>query len=385
MTPEILYSLLYLEINIFSAILVAIIALMSHGVSRMVEQRTFTRTLYSMIIFFASDTLCVIMKNGLVPYSEQVYLFSKDIYFLFTALMCFAWFVYFEYLQDSPFVKSVRDMWLSSVFVVIQLILILINKFTNILYYINENGEYTRGPFFVCLYILAYVYVAFSCSRALFGLISGRSHVDKRRLIMLAAFPVLPGLGGLVQYIAPELPVVCGVLSITALVLYLDWLSRMISVDPLTQLKNRKQLNYDYEQMLKNNDDETPIYLLMIDANKFKEINDTYGHIEGDAALVRIAEALRNGCRVSGRRVTIARYGGDEFVVITRTSDEDSIKLLADSIREELSKLNDKAGSPYRVSVSIGYASAGHDEKVPLKDLIETADEKLYEEKKNRK
>ncbi len=118
----------------------------------------------------------------------------------------------------------------------------------------------------------------------------------------------------------------------------------------------------------------------MIDANKFKSINDTYGHIQGDAALVTIAEALRLSCKGLQHRASIARFGGDEFTVLAMTEDEQEIEALCARIMKNVAELNRKANAPYDLSVCIGVARA--DQETKLEALIEAADEKLYGEKK---
>ena len=120
--------------------------------------------------------------------------------------------------------------------------------------------------------------------------------------------------------------------------------------------------------------------LFMIDANKFKEINDTYGHTQGDVALERIAEALRNACAGMHFRTNIARYGGDEFALLVRSEDPQEIEDLHGRINQCLSDLNQETGSPYDLSVSIGIAQATKDKT--MKQLIQEADAMLYEEKK---
>ena len=383
MNFESFYSIIYLEINIFAIILVCIIMINSNGMSRMVAQRNFTRAIFAMIIFFASDALWVVLENGFIPfYSKAAILITKDIYFFFTSMMCYSWFIYFEFLQDSPLVKSKRNIRLTSTFVWVQLILIIVNHFTGILYYITADNHYTRGPFFISLYLFSYVYVIYTCSRAFFGIFNKNKTAQREKLLKLAFFPVLPAIGGITQFIFPKLPVVCMMLALATLILYLDWINEMISVDPLTRLNNRKQFVYNYEQMLKNNDEKMPVYLLMIDANKFKEINDTYGHVEGDMALIRIADALRAGCKTLKKRATIARYGGDEFVILTRADKDETVLNFMKQIETELEELNKKANAPYNLTVSIGMAKMEASEELPLKLFVEQADEKLYEVKK---
>lgn len=119
----------------------------------------------------------------------------------------------------------------------------------------------------------------------------------------------------------------------------------------------------------------------MIDANKFKGINDTYGHIQGDAALERIADALRLSCKDLKHRASIARYGGDEFAVLVIADEKSEIEVLCEKIKDNVVALNKKANAPYDLTVSIGLARA--DRGKELKALIEEADEELYEDKKN--
>ncbi|MBP5530047.1 MAG: diguanylate cyclase, partial [Lachnospiraceae bacterium] len=282
-----MYSLLYLEVNLFSIVLVIIIAVKTMGMTKMVAQRNFIRGLVCLVIFFISDMVWVLINDGMIPYSKTFLMVVSNVYFIFSALTTYSWFVYFEYLQDSPFVKNRKNLLISAVFVIMQVLIVTINDFTGILYYVNNKREYTRGPLYMFLYAFAYIYVMVTCIRALIGFFKTDRYERRKKLIRLALFPVAPAIGGVVQLFFPKIPIVCAMLALSVMILYLDWLEEMISIDPLTRLNNRKQLTFIYEQWLRNNEDKTPIYLLMIDADHFKEINDTYGHVEGDAALVR--------------------------------------------------------------------------------------------------
>lgn len=380
-----LYSMLYLEVNLFSIVLVVIIAIKTMGMTKMVAQRNFIRGAICLIVFFASDTFWVLMENRFFPvYSEIAIIASKNIYFLFTSLTCYSWFIYFEYLQDSPFVKDKKKILISATFVFIQFVLIIVNHFTGILYYVNDKQEYMRGPLFLSLYAFSYIYVAVTCTRAFLGVFDKKKEEQRKKLIRLASFPVAPAIGGVIQFAFPRLPLVCVMLALSVMILYIDWLTEMISVDPLTRLNNRKQLLHNYEQWLRNNEDHTPIYLLMIDANHFKEINDTYGHVEGDAALVRIADALRAACKTFKKRATIARYGGDEFVVLARAENDRIIKEFIENVHFQLDELNKQAGAKYELKVCIGMARTDSFEDRPIKELLAAADEKLYDQKRTR-
>ena len=380
MTSQTLYALVYLEINLMAVVLIWIILRKSSGLSRMVAQRNFAMTVYAEMLFFLSDTVAVMITSGLLPLGAAGLMAAKEIYFFSTTLMCFCWFVYFEHLQGSPFVRNRRAIRRSSVLVWVMGILLIVNLFTGILFYVDAEGNYHRGKLFAVQYLLSYVYVFFTSFRAFLGLFDEQKRSRRKLLRALALFPLAPAVAGIVQFLYPELPLACAALSIATLVMYMMWIDDMISLDPLTRLNNRKQLAFQYEQWQKGNDHDS-VYLLMIDANKFKQINDTYGHIQGDAALVRIADALRNACSGLPRRTNIARFGGDEFVVFVREDSPEEIAGLCEKIRAELKSLNEAASSPYDLTVSIGTTKVRPG--VTLKDAIAEADRKLYEDKKS--
>ena len=87
------YTLMYLKINLFSIVLVALIHYKTGGLTKKVAQRNFAMAIDAEMIFFLSDTMCVTMYNGLFTYIPALVFFFKTVYFLSTSLMCFYWFV----------------------------------------------------------------------------------------------------------------------------------------------------------------------------------------------------------------------------------------------------------------------------------------------------
>ncbi|MBE6909108.1 MAG: GGDEF domain-containing protein [Ruminococcaceae bacterium] len=382
MSSQVAYLLLYLEVNLISFFLLLIIRYKTLGLSAMFEQRNFSMTLDAQMLLFLSDAFCMSMESGVLHAPGIVLLLAKTVYFLSTVLVCYFWFIYFEYLQESPLVKNRREIWKTSALVWVAGALLIANLFAGFYFSVDGAGVYHRGMFFGVQYILSYIFVLFSCTRAVISLVRRQNYAKRNLLISLALFPVLPGIAGILQYLYPELPLVCATLALESLLMYLNWLEQMISIDPLTRLNNRKQLEYHFQQWAQGGGDGVPLYLMIIDANKFKSINDTYGHIEGDAALMRIAEAMRRACRDVTRRANIARYGGDEFVIFVASDEPEQVETLRRRINEILAELNREANAPYPLSVSIGVTRA--DASLPLKELIAKADEQLYEEKKHR-
>lgn len=374
------YAILYLEINIFSLVLIGIILLKTRGLSQMVAQSNFAMSIIAEMVFFVSDTLFVLVNDGVLPGGKPVMMACKEVYFLATAAMCFFWFIYFEYLRETRFVKRRRYVLYSTSILWLMAISLLANLFNHSLFYIDESGVYRRGPFFILTYILSYSYVLIAFIRVMINLKRDKEATNKDLLIRLAFFPLFPGISGVLQFIFPRLPIACATISLITLFLYLTWVDQLISLDPLTGLNNRKQLTHTFNNLSKSHEDQDKIRLYLIDVNHFKQINDTYGHLQGDNALKIIAEALKAACKGANRGTVIARYGGDEFVILVSENNNDETIDLKERIKEKLKELSKKRSVPFELTVSVG--SACSDNGDSLKDLILKADKAMYMEKK---
>jgi diguanylate cyclase (GGDEF)-like protein/PAS domain S-box-containing protein len=121
-------------------------------------------------------------------------------------------------------------------------------------------------------------------------------------------------------------------------------------------------------------------YLLLADLDDLKLINDTFGHAEGDHALVAVAEILRQTFRGVD---LVARLGGDEFIVFPVEAAEGTERLLTRRLEENLAAYNSKNPRGYELAVSVGIAR--FEAETTIDDMFSRADAALYEQKKARK
>jgi diguanylate cyclase (GGDEF)-like protein len=165
--------------------------------------------------------------------------------------------------------------------------------------------------------------------------------------------------------------------------LAIEALERRAMTDPLTGLYNRAYLADRFlVELRRARNYGFPMSVVLFDIDRFKRINDRYGHPAGDAVLRKLASFLRERTRSTD---AVVRYGGEEFAVLMATADSDVAFEQADRIREELEKLSfDVAGQadPIRVTVSGGVATYPQDGQT-FTDLIAVADVRLYHAKEN--
>jgi diguanylate cyclase len=155
-----------------------------------------------------------------------------------------------------------------------------------------------------------------------------------------------------------------------------------LRTDRLTDVLNRDSLIAQIDFRRRNGTELVParFALLFIDLDKFKAINDQYGHDEGDKVLIAAAAQLQQALRKDD---SVARFGGDEFVVYLHgVSDEPVAKAIAEKIRNSINlPIQGRDGAQYHVDASIGIALFPQDGQ-DIETLLRVADERMFEQKR---
>ena len=170
--------------------------------------------------------------------------------------------------------------------------------------------------------------------------------------------------------------------TIASLKLEVERLERESNIDPLTKAHNRRVLVKDLEEVLSfGKDKDIDMHLVMFDADDFKKINDSFGHLAGDKTLIFLSKLIQNSLR---RGTRIYRYGGEEFVaILNRISKDEALKAVDRIIKETSdSKLLYK-GHDIHLTLSAGIVS--HTQNISADALLEAADKALYEAKRSGK
>jgi diguanylate cyclase len=159
-------------------------------------------------------------------------------------------------------------------------------------------------------------------------------------------------------------------------------LQRLVAVDALTGIANRRQFDRSLERELRRARREAqPLSLVFLDLDEFKRFNDTYGHARGDEVLRTVAQTLNETFRRGGDFV--ARYGGEEFAVVLPGVDARRAALYAERLRRRIWRLaiGYGAAAAGRVTISGGVATLAPSQHGSAYELLSAADKALYRAK----
>lgn len=342
------------------------------------KQIWFSRAISAFILYFISDACWAAMLSGMFPKIRFFAVLFNYTNYILISLMGYGLFAFIAVSGKMSFFNSIRNRRLCFIPVVVSVLFISIAYVTNPLFWINENNE-LNALYFPLMFAVPSLYLIAGFIFSVAYAFRSELREEKRRYLVIGSVPFGVMAFGMIQVVALNAPTFCFGCTIMWLWFYIQNTKALISVDDLTHLNNRGQINRYLEQIRYSEDSR--VIILMIDIDKFKGINDRYGHAEGDRALVIVSDALRQTCDQINASVFLGRYGGDEFtIIIQNPKDEDHTERLITLLRNNLAEKQQENSLPYELDVSIGYdeVTDGNDS---VYACMTRADEKLYIDK----
>ena len=240
-------------------------------------------------------------------------------------------------------------------------------------FYIDKTNQYYRG-IGVSL-ALGVMYLVFIITLACFY--RNKRLITGRMVQVIMIFFVIPIIGSAMQTLAYGTTYGMSSYTLSAFITFLLMEKDKMAKDVLTNLYTRTNLESRLRFKIKAKE---PFTVIMADLNGFKEINDNYGHIEGDRVLQKVAEILRLNTNVEDM---VCRYGGDEFLILIEC-DEDIGNQIICRIDRALIRYN-LLISNYKVQLSYGHVFVSDPEGVVMEEILHKADQNMYQDKAIRK
>ena len=368
MSSSEILAIFYIWSNVVSIFIFSILYI-KHLKNKQTKSKILSNIIVLLMIYFFGDAIWALAYYNLIPYSDIIIKFARMIYYLAAGFIGYYWLLYAEITINSPIVYNKKKRKLLLIPVLVSTIsTILICSFLNPA--AKNIGGYLTA---IALVIVPFIYIIISSIHILYK----RNHVTdlelKKEYSKFAIWPLIILSVCILQVFIPELPFFCSGALLVIVYLFVSNQESYIFTDALTGINNRNMINKYIKEI---NTKQDNYYILMIDIDKFKSINDTYGHLEGDRALKYMANKLKAAC--ANQSVFLGRYGGDEFIIFAKNINEEDIVKAISKLDELLKSSKDDLG--YYVYATIGYSKIDSDQDIET--AIEAADNMLYKKRK---
>ena len=288
--------------------------------------------------------------------------------FLGNVMIGYLWAKFIMVHMDIPFSDIRRNIYRT--IGLISIVLLVINIFYPLVFSVSD-GRYQRG----FAYIIFLIFAAFYILDSLYLYVKRVRKNGSLKLFPVHIFLIPVILGVVIQAFFIEISITWTSIAISVAGIMTALKNEIIFTDCLTGLYNRMYLEFLHKRACNKKD--CWVSGIMIDLNGFKQINDNYGHAEGDLALCIVADLLRKSFSEYG---VVTRYAGDEFVIMLNTTDDQLIQKIIKSAKKNFVTENEKNDKPYQLSASMGYAITNLSNET-IDDFMNRIDEQMYQDK----
>lgn len=283
--------------------------------------------------------------------------------------------LYTSYHVFSRDVKVKEKQKFLMIFLLLNLMICIISLFTGSFFYVDQNNIYHRGPYFALHVAYCYGLLIY----CLIFLIKNKQFIEKRKYISMLIYFIPMAIGTTIQVLFYGYSLNWVGMMLSLLIIYFNIQNRGINTDYLTGIYNRRQFDEYIKERIKNSTENKSFSAILLDLNEFKSINDRFGHKIGDEALKDSVEIIRRSLNTDD---FIARFGGDEFVIITDIYNEQTLDKVVNRIRKNVETFNINNLKPYNINFSIGYDIYSCNSKMEADEFFKHIDMLMYENKK---
>lgn len=364
---------LLVDVNIFSVFILLAIAL-----SILVQKN---RHAFSTSIFWAmlSGTIVLLLLDSLLLHqsSHRVFMYVLSYsYILLSPLPVCMWVSYFDFQLNDSSERIYKRFFYLFPLIVPAVCAVVMDLFLHKNFFVKYSDGYGfqfgGGIWVMGAVIYSLILLSF------FLAWKHKGHLEKRLKWTMVILSIIPVMGALIQIFNHILPVKWPLVTLSICIAYLFVEIQHEGRDYLTGLYNRKQLDDFLHYRMRSYGKKGPFSLIIIDLDNFKIINDTYGHKEGDRALVDFARMVSRSVKQNDM---VSRFGGDEFIILMDSGDSTVIDKVLKRLENRTIEENMRRDTGYKIRFSAGYAVYSPEEYTNARELFHEADMRMYQDK----
>lgn len=255
-------------------------------------------------------------------------------------------------------------------------IMAFVSYSVNLLFYVTSGNTYERGPLFFILPCVSYFYFGYN----LYFIYKQRKRFSWWELRIFNLFYIAAGVFTGIQIVYSSYLTIWNGTAMMIVIIYIFILNDQVHRDRLTGLENYSS----YERYIENISFKriNKLFIINIDIDDFKSVNDKFGHNEGDEALKMFANLLIDSFPL--RRKKLIRVGGDEFLILLEVERKEIVDNYIQNLNKNIEEYNKTKEKPYELKFSYGVACCSNS-KEDIHDILKCADKLMYEQKRSRK
>lgn|SRR5574344_92423 len=353
-----MYTALYIETNILSFIILFwILRKLKADANGQMTVVLFKITTAAVMAIILLDIVWALIDSKRGAFFFYVNNTVNALYMILTGFIPLCWLIYSLYARNKQY-RMPHVLFALIILPEIALtVLCIMSPWTGWIFTVDRaTNKYSRGQYIWIQQLITYSYYLYPTIRIGIQLLREKSTFQRQLLTEMMLFLVFPFIGLCFSLFFTGLPLAWPPTTLSILMIFMNMQNSQILTDSLTGLNNRRRYEEYIKQVKTTAHKEELLFLFIIDITHLNKINEDYGHAEGDNALVDTANVLRKNMR--GRNAFLARYGGDEFVILLQAKTEKEAEQLEENIYDSFSERNKTIGVKFPINVSVNYRQA---------------------------